>query len=808
MSNWTRICEPAEATTTHCDRMTRPTDGPSASSYARIRSTELDDVLAAIESVQRQDAPVSEIIVVIDHNRELLERIVGAGLPNVLAVENRFARGLSGARNTGIELARGDLIVFLDDDALADPGCLRLLTAACQDPAVIGAVAQISPVWPGSTPRWFPGEFLWVVGCSYTGLRAGETCNLLGAAMCLRREVFERVGGFDDGLGRRNAKLPFGCEETELCIRAKQSFSDGRFVFEPRALALHKVSRDRVACSYLAARCYAEGISKAHLSRLVGANRSLASEGTYVTQTLPRAISRYSRDVLFHADLSGIAKIAAMMLGLACAAVGFLVGRAIGRTEKNAPLVSPPSELAEDARREHSRPSTFARMFDAVRPHLSMFTNASLLGLGTGVGSVLGFAYWWVAARAFAPEAVGYAAAALSLINFLSHVGEVGLGALLIGDIHRFQHRSGALVAGALVVSGGCSLLLGFGYLVLSDVFGMQLGGVVQGWGSAFFLAGCTLSGLTLVLDQALVGILRTELQVVRSVSFAVIKFALLCGAPILAAAAGLNEVTILGTWVLGQLASLLVLVVVGRRGLGLILDAPNVRLLRPLISDALGHHGLNLTNLAPSLLMPFIVTMILNPAINAAFYAEWTILNVMYLVPASLATVVYSVGAKDQAGVASKLRASLTSSLAVGVIVSAVCYFGSETILSLFSPVYAHIAGSSFSLLGLSVLLIAIKYHYVSIQRLRNRMRLASGLVGVGSVFELAGAIFGGEKAGLFGLSVGWLAGLGIEVALMTPVVLSALWPSVRLWAGWSPSASVRSRSAELGMAQGSPEG
>ena len=778
----------------------------------------LSDVLAAIESVERQDMRPSEIIVVVDHNPPLLA-VIGETAPSgVVVAENRFERGLSGARNSGIALASGSLVAFLDDDAIADPTCLRHLSDRCRELDVIGAGALIEPDWPGLAPSWFPGEFLWVVGCSYVGLEPGPTRNLLGAAMCNRRGVFAEVGGFDGGLGRRQTNLPFGCEETELCIRATRAFVESHFVFEPAARVLHKVSPDRVSWSYFVKRCYAEGLSKAHLSRLVGADRSLSNESQYVRRTLPRSIVRNFGDAFVRGDLWGLARVAAVLTGLGCAGAGFALGRlGTGRqfSASDAPAASAQAAASRSispiAGRRSSGRSALTMLRDrfiaTLRPHLSLFSNAGLLGLGTGAASVLGFFYWWFAARTFPAAAVGYAAAAISLLNFIGHVGETGLGALLIGDIHRFKERSGALVSGAMIVSAGCSILFGLGYVGISALFPLRLGGVADVWGSSIFVIGCGLTGMTLVLDQALVGMLRSQLQLLRNVSFAAVKLALLAALPLWAAMSGLNEVNILGTWILGQVASMLLLVAAVGRGLGSVFGRPDIGLLKPLVVNAIGHHGLNLANLAPGLLMPFVVTTELAPSINAAFYAAWTVINVAYLVPASLATVVFAVGAKDPQGLSAKIRASLGTSLAVGLLVAMVCYFAADLILATFSPNYAHVAGRSFSLLGLSILPVAIKYHYVSIQRLRNHMLGASLLVGLGCAIELTGAIVGGANGDLFGLSVGWMIGLCAETALMTPVVLGALLPPAGS-AGRRPAAKPRpSGFIPLGLARGDSE-
>ena len=78
------------------------------------------DLIAAVESLYRQNVPAREIIVVVDYNQHLFER-VRTGFPGIVVVENSESHGLSGARNSGISVAKGSLIAFLDDDAIAEP---------------------------------------------------------------------------------------------------------------------------------------------------------------------------------------------------------------------------------------------------------------------------------------------------------------------------------------------------------------------------------------------------------------------------------------------------------------------------------------------------------------------------------------------------------------------------------------------------------------------------------------------------------------------------------------------------------------
>lgn len=299
------------------------------------------DIKAAVDSVLDQDVTPLETIVVVDHNERLRERAEREFGPlGVVVVANEKKQGLSGARNTAVELASGEVVVFLDDDAAARPGWLRALLAPYEDPDVIGVGGVAHPKWPDGRPRTLPGAALgdpnatgeldWVVGCTYTGqpTERAEMRNLMGCNMSLRAEVFTRVGGFAEDMGRIG-KNPLGCEETELCIRARQAYvADGRnprILFEPRAAVDHRVSDDRVSWRYLLRRGWAEGISKAAVSKVVGTGDSLSAESSYTMKVLPAGVIREARE-------RNAASAVAIVACLGVTTAGYVRGRLPGAT--------------------------------------------------------------------------------------------------------------------------------------------------------------------------------------------------------------------------------------------------------------------------------------------------------------------------------------------------------------------------------------------------------------------------------------------------------------------------------------------
>ena len=284
-----------------------------------------DDVLAAVASVRSQTMQPEEIVVVVDHNPDLYRQLRHA-LPAVTVVENRHKRGLSGGKDTGVEVTSSDVVAFLDDDAVADVDWLERLCAGYSDDNVAGVGGTTLPLWASERPRWFPAEFDWVLGCTFTGREPGPVRNLLGGNASFRREVFSVAGGFPSHMGRTSAqRRPLGCEETEFCIRVAQHRPDWIYVFEPRAVIWHRVGAERERFAYFRSRCFAEGLSKAAVTRSVGAADGLSVERKYTTRILTRGVVHGLGDAL-RGDRTGLERSWAISVGLLTTAAGYARG--------------------------------------------------------------------------------------------------------------------------------------------------------------------------------------------------------------------------------------------------------------------------------------------------------------------------------------------------------------------------------------------------------------------------------------------------------------------------------------------------
>ncbi len=305
-----------------------PDGGPRISVVVcAFTADRLDALHACVASVRAQTRPAHELLVVIDHDDLLLARArAGLGPLGVPVVPSEAAPGLAGARNTGVRLATGDVVAFIDDDARADCGWLAEVARAHARPGVLGTGGLVAPSWSAAPPAWLPPELYWVVGCSYRGLPVTEAPVRapIGASMSFARAVLEEAGGFAEELGRLR-HVPGSCEDTEMAVRAQRVRPGGVVLHLPHARVAHTVPRSRTTWRYLRWRCWTEGRAKAELTRLAGPQDGLSAERSYVARVLPAAFARGLRDGL-RGDPDGPRRSAAVLVALALTAAGYAYG--------------------------------------------------------------------------------------------------------------------------------------------------------------------------------------------------------------------------------------------------------------------------------------------------------------------------------------------------------------------------------------------------------------------------------------------------------------------------------------------------
>jgi hypothetical protein len=162
--------------------------------------------------------------------------------------------------------------------------------------------------------------------------------------MSFRREVFTTLGGFRNGVGQVGNSM-LRCDDTEFCIRVGQRWPHRRILHLPAALVYHHVPAARARWRYFRTRCYTEGLAKALVANLVGAQDGLSSEWRYTLHTLPSGVINGLRSALRFSDVSGFGRAAAITAGLALTTSGYLIGR-LATWQKAAPAATATTTLS------------------------------------------------------------------------------------------------------------------------------------------------------------------------------------------------------------------------------------------------------------------------------------------------------------------------------------------------------------------------------------------------------------------------------------------------------------------------------
>ena len=285
----------------------------------------LGQVLECIKSLKSQTISPREIILVLDPDQDLVSFYESQRLNGVkIIASERF--GLSEARNAGVKNAKGEIIAFIDDDAVAEKNWLEKLVYNYYDPFVVGVGGLIRPLWDGKGPAWFPEELNWIFGCSYKGLPEHKACvrNPIGCNMSFRKSIFEKVGYFRTDIGRFGKKL-LGSEEMEFSIRILEKVPDSKIMYEPSAVVYHRVDKSRANLKYLWKRSFCEGVSKALItSSRQNPSTALSTEDRYLKYLLGIAIpSRLKRIYKF----GNLCQLAILFFSLFAVFAGFSLGR-------------------------------------------------------------------------------------------------------------------------------------------------------------------------------------------------------------------------------------------------------------------------------------------------------------------------------------------------------------------------------------------------------------------------------------------------------------------------------------------------
>jgi glucosyl-dolichyl phosphate glucuronosyltransferase len=303
------------------------------SSYSDDR---FHDLVRLLDSLESQSYRNFEIIVVIEKSRVLYQRIrqhlKTRNYLNNRIIFNDGAQGLSSARNLGIKCAAGDVIAFIDDDALASSAWLQETVKTYSDfPDAAGVTGPVVPLWENKSMAWFPRELYWIFACTDGDEKQNRsTRNGFGTNMSFKKEIFSRCGCFSEHLGAKgggkNGKNELVGEDTEFSLRVRRQ-TGGSIIFSPGVLVQHRVYRYRFNREFVAKRSYWEGYTKVIFNKMNRpANENTLSKEYALLKQILFGLIPSTLPGLVLAPRTSWKRLSVTLMVLACVAFGYVRG--------------------------------------------------------------------------------------------------------------------------------------------------------------------------------------------------------------------------------------------------------------------------------------------------------------------------------------------------------------------------------------------------------------------------------------------------------------------------------------------------
>ncbi len=294
----------------------------------------LGDVYELLDSVNAQTYSNIETLIVTERTTELASSISSyvqkKGYSNIRVLYNQGDWGSYSARNLGIEQARGDVLAFIDDDALLFPDWAEETARNyAEDDSVIGLTGPILPLWEHSSMSWFPRELYWIFSCTYWDWsEKREVRNGYGTNISFLREAFDACGLFKNKLevgerGKSDWQRP-GAKETEFSVRVTQK-TGKRIIYNPDTRVKHKVYRYRLSTGFIAKRAYWEGYAKAWLNSWSrSSNRKVLATEYELLRRIFSNLLPGSLALLFRHPIVALRRLWITVLVLSCVSGGYI----------------------------------------------------------------------------------------------------------------------------------------------------------------------------------------------------------------------------------------------------------------------------------------------------------------------------------------------------------------------------------------------------------------------------------------------------------------------------------------------------
>jgi glycosyltransferase involved in cell wall biosynthesis len=227
-----------------------------------------DGLITTLNSIKVQMRDLSEVEIIVVNNsmdnasetETIINKMIGEGLP--IRLFHQPLKGLSNARNLGIEVAKGYWLCFIDDDEEIDENYLEILLHTLPKANMNCAFGgPCFPIFDSQKPKWVKEEYF-ILSFGKEARELSPTEYLLGGNLIISKKFLDQIGLFSIDFGHGTKKNGYG-EDTELMMRAVKQGGIQNYL--PQLRILHHIPSSRLSIEWFIKQKKLSADSKAEL---------------------------------------------------------------------------------------------------------------------------------------------------------------------------------------------------------------------------------------------------------------------------------------------------------------------------------------------------------------------------------------------------------------------------------------------------------------------------------------------------------------------------------------------------------------
>jgi O-antigen/teichoic acid export membrane protein len=414
-----------------------------------------------------------------------------------------------------------------------------------------------------------------------------------------------------------------------------------------------------------------------------------------------------------------------------------------------------------------------ARLRQHVRTPL--YGNVYALTLNAAISTVLGSAYWVLAARLYSPADLGVGAAAISTMTFLSNLSQLNLNAALGRFLPRSGASGGRLIAYAYGASSLVALVVSATFLVVASAISERLAFLAASpLIAVLFCVSVAAWGIFTLQDSVLTALRGAVWVPVENASFGLAKILLVIGL-----AGSLPGLGVFLSWNLPVIIALvpvnLLIVRLLLPRLRSIRDStlPDWRVLRRFI--ALGSLGYLFLQAGTNAL-PLLVTAVLGATANGLFYVAYSIASSLDLVAYNFGMSLTVEGSRNESRLALYAGQILRRALLLFIPGITLLCLAAPLVLALFGPQYAQSSVPLLRLLLLAVIPRLVSTIFIAVSRVQRRVGRIVAVQAATSILALSLSLLSMGRLGIVGVGVAYLISQTVVASAVLPSLLRLL--------------------------------